>query len=133
MLESQLFYQSQLEMISGLIINAMIGNKWVIRRVISLDFIIWSGLAKELRWPCWTVEYMWREYAAVRNLINLIEIRERVVLEITEVISMISLRRLIDGGAAMLQAENKNHHMDIIGVTLINPLVRNILRVLVIS
>lgn len=76
---------------------------------------------------------MWREYAAVRNLINIIEIRDIVVFEITEVINIISLKRLIDGGAAILQAENKNHHMDIIGVTLINPLVRNILRVLVIS
>ena len=79
------------------------------------------------------MEYICREYAAVRNLINLIEIKDRVVFEITEVINIISLSKLIDGGAAILHAENKNHHIDMMGVILISPLVRNILRVLVIS
>jgi hypothetical protein len=49
------------------------------------------------------------------------------------VISMISLKRLIEGGAAMLAAVNKNHHIVIIGLIVINPLVKNILRVWVIS
>lgn len=55
------------------------------------------------------------------------------VLDITDVISIISLSKLIDGGAAILHAVNMNHHIDIIGVMVIRPLVRNILRVLVIS
>jgi hypothetical protein len=36
-------------MISGLIIIAMMGKRWVIRRVMSLDFITWRGLANDLR------------------------------------------------------------------------------------
>jgi len=40
---------------------------------------------------------------------------------------------LIDGGAAILAAVNRNHHIVIIGVIDINPLVKNILRVWVIS
>lgn len=48
-------------------------------------------------------------------------------------ISMISLSKLIDGGAAMFAAVNKNHHILIMGVIDIIPLVRWILRVLVIS
>ena len=50
-----------------------------------------------------------------------------------EVIKVISLRRLIDGGAAMFAAVNRNHHIVIIGLIVIRPLVRNILRVWVIS
>jgi hypothetical protein len=42
---------------------------------------------------------------------------------------MISLSKLIDGGAAMLAAVNRNHHIDIIGVIVISPLVKNMLRV----
>ncbi len=46
-----------------------------------------------------------------------------------EEISKISLRRLIDGGAAILEAANKNHHNDMIGTADIIPLVRKMLRV----
>jgi hypothetical protein len=46
---------------------------------------------------------------------------------------MISLSKLIDGGAAMLAPVNKNHHIVIEGPTHSIPLVRKILRVLVIS
>ena len=49
------------------------------------------------------------------------------------VMRVISLKRLIDGGAAMFAAVNKNHHIVIVGLIVINPLVRNILRVCVIS
>lgn len=49
--------------------------------------------------------------------------------EVTEVISIISLSRFRDGGAAMFEAANINHHMDIIGVDDINPFIRNMLRV----
>jgi hypothetical protein len=49
------------------------------------------------------------------------------------VINIISLNKLIDGGAAMLAAVNKNHHIDIVGLIHINPLDKNILRVKVIS
>ena len=48
-------------------------------------------------------------------------------------ISIISLSRLIDGGAAMFAAVNKNHHIVIIGLIVMRPFVRNILRVCVIS
>jgi len=40
----------------------------------------------------------------------------------------ISPRRLRDGGAAILQALNKNHHIAILGIKLIKPLLTKILR-----
>lgn len=46
---------------------------------------------------------------------------------------MISLSKLIDGGAAIFHAENTNHHIDMIGKAPIIPLVRYMLRVCVIS
>jgi hypothetical protein len=39
----------------------------------------------------------------------------------------------MEGGAAIFAAVNKNHHIVIIGLIVIRPLVRNILRVWVIS
>jgi hypothetical protein len=54
-------------------------------------------------------------------------------MESTEVISIISLNRLIDGGAAIFAAVNMNHHIDIIGAVHISPLDKYILRVWVIS
>jgi len=79
------------------------------------------------------VENIWSEYAAVKNLTIEIKTKEIVDFDIIAVISIISLRRLIEGGAAIFAAVNRNHHIDIIGVSAINPLVRNILRVCVIS
>lgn len=64
-----------------------------------------------------------RKLTSPRRGVNIIDL-VRVV-----VIKMISLKRLIDGGAAMLAAVNKNHHMDIIGLIVISPLVKNMLRV----
>jgi hypothetical protein len=70
---------------------------------------------------------------AVRNLtsarrgINIIDFVSVVVIKV------ISLSKLIDGGAAILAAVNRNHHIVIIGLIVISPLVRNILRVWVIS
>lgn len=73
------------------------------------------------------------EYAAVKNLINEINRREENDEDKIAEISIISLRRLIDGGAAILAHVNKNHHKVITGVTHMRPLVKNILRVLVSS
>jgi hypothetical protein len=42
---------------------------------------------------------------------------------------MISLNKLIDGGAAMFQAEKINHHIVKIGKEVIIPFVKYILRV----
>jgi len=52
---------------------------------------------------------------------------------IIEVIKIISLSRLIDGGAAILIHENRNHHIVKTGVTDIMPLDNVSLRVWVIS
>lgn len=48
-------------------------------------------------------------------------------------IRRISLSRLIDGGAAMFAPVNRNHQRVIEGATHSNPLVKKMLRVLVIS
>lgn len=69
----------------------------------------------------------------MKNLIIAIGNKAETEYDITDEINRISLIKLIDGGAAMLEAVNKNHHIVIIGATDINPFVRNILRVCVIS
>lgn len=43
-------------------------------------------------------------------------------------ISIISPRRLNEGGAAILEEQNKNHHKESLGIKLINPLFKNKLR-----
>lgn len=55
-------------------------------------------------------------------------VKIRDIYEI-DVINIISLSRFRDGGAAMLAAANRNHHIDMIGVIFINPFIRNMLRV----
>lgn len=75
----------------------------------------------------------WREYA---TLIKEITIRIGIVLIIIVtrgVSNTISLTKLIEGGAAILAAIRRNHMMDIAGVRFMSPLVKNILRVLVVS
>jgi len=76
---------------------------------------------------------MCREYIAVKNLTPARRIANQMDLDRDAVISIISLIKLIDGGAAMLAAANINHHIVIIGLRVMSPLVRNILRVWVIS
>jgi len=67
------------------------------------------------------------------NLINEIATIDVIEDDKIEVINIISLSKLIDGGAAIFAPVNKNHHKVIEGVTHINPFVRKMLRVLVIS
>jgi hypothetical protein len=67
---------------------------------------------------------------------NLTRLRRIILIiddDIIEVINIISLNKLIDGGAAMLLAVNKNHHMVRVGRRSIIPLVKYNLRVEVIS
>lgn len=49
--------------------------------------------------------------------------------DIILVIRIISLNRLIDGGAAILIAQKMNHQLDIIGDSIYIPFMRNSLRV----
>ena len=63
----------------------------------------------------------------------MIKIEEIVDFLKIAVNKIISLNRLIDGGAAIFQAEKINHHIDRIGNDTIIPLVKYILRVWVIS
>lgn len=76
---------------------------------------------------------MYREYAAVINLINEMAIIDESEDDKIAVIKRISLSKLIDGGAAIFAPVNRNHQRVIDGATHSNPLVRKILRVLVIS
>lgn len=76
---------------------------------------------------------MCSEYAAVKNLISAIGRIAESENDKVAVIRIISLSKLMAGGAAMFAPANKNHHKDMIGVTDIRPLVRKILRVFVIS
>jgi hypothetical protein len=77
--------------------------------------------------------YIYSEYAAVKNLIKPSRIKYIVDIDITDVISIISLSKLMVGGAAIFLAVNRNHHIVIVGIITINPFVKYSLRVLVIS
>lgn len=99
----------------------------------SLGLMLLRGFINEGEWPCWVVAYIFNEYAA---LINLMIIRTNINLldeERIEVKRIISLIRLIDGGAAIFHAVNKNHHIDRVGTIHKIPFVKYILRVLVSS
>lgn len=83
--------------------------------------------------PCLVVEYRYREYATVINLINL---RGRMIYIdwlIIAVIKKISLIRLILGGAAIFAQQNINHQKAIVGIIVNMPFVKTILRVIVIE
>jgi hypothetical protein len=70
---------------------------------------------------------------AVKNLTRPSRIIKNTDFESVAAINVISLKRLIDGGAAIFADVNRNHHRVIIGLIVINPFVKNILRVWVIS
>ena len=105
-----------------------IDNKYM-----SFIFMLFIGLENEGIWPCCVDEYMLSEQAAAKNLIIIKNKADTVDLDKTEVSRIISLIRLIDGGAAIFQAVNKNHHIVNVGQIVISPLVKYILRVCVIS
>lgn len=73
------------------------------------------------------------EYATVKNLISINGINIVIEEGNAAVISIISLRRLIEGGAAMFAHTIRNHHMDRMGQAASRPLVNAILRVCVYS
>ena len=54
-------------------------------------------------------------------------------VDIIDVSRIISLIRLIEGGAAIFQAVNRNHHIAKSGLIVIMPFVKYMLRVAVIS
>lgn len=68
-----------------------------------------------------------RKLTRARRGINMMDFVSVVVIKV------ISLSKLIDGGAAMFAAVNRNHHIVIIGLIVMRPLVKNMLRVWVIS
>jgi hypothetical protein len=80
-------------------------------------------------WPCWV--------EANRNSVNAalikdMTIRGTMVSNLQDtilLINKISLNRLIDGGAAILQIHNRNHHRAIEGMIWTSPLHKSMLRV----
>lgn len=59
----------------------------------------------------------------MENLTSLSNKILHLVADIIEVINIISLRRLMVGGAAMLLAVNINHHIVSVGISAMSPLV----------
>lgn len=87
-----------------------------------------KNLAGELRFligPWFTLTYRVREYAAATNLITPKGIIINFLDTVEHVISIISDRRLVEGGAAILAAHITNHNMDIVGIEIFNPLFIN--------
>lgn len=79
--------------------------------------------------PWFVTVYMVKEYAAAKNLIIISRSMFALDDERIAVSNIISLIRLIDGGAAMFHAANKNHHIEIVGEIINKPFVKYILRV----
>jgi len=74
-------------------------------------------------------EYRNKEYPAAKNLASIKRGMAQEEYAVIDVISIISPRRLREGGAPILHAVKRNHHMVIIGNKVIKPLVVIILRV----
>jgi hypothetical protein len=62
-------------------------------------------------------------------VISISGIIRNIDIYVIDVINIISLNRLSDGGAAMLAAANKNHHMASVGSIFISPFIKNMFRV----
>jgi hypothetical protein len=77
--------------------------------------------------------YILSEYTPVINVTKAKVGMNNEEKDTVAAINIISLIRLIDGGAAMLIEVNKNHHIVILGMNIIIPFIRNILRVCRIS
>lgn len=104
------------------------GIRWVMTVVFVTLFIVVYVLDEIGFLPWLSAVYINNEYPTVRNLINLIGIITLLDCLIVLEINIISLNRLIEGGAAILALHDINHHIDDRGTTDINPFVREILR-----
>ena len=112
----QLYHNTHDEIISGFKISISKGIKCNIIDKLSLDDNVRYGLVHKFLCPWFTAVYKYNEYAAVKNLTLPNKIITHIDVEIIDVISIISLNRLIDGGAAILIIANISHHNDIVGV-----------------
>ena len=102
---------------------------WINNINISLIFIVLSGLENDVSHPCCVDAYIFKEYAADRKLTSIRGIIEQLDEATIVVINIISLKRLIDGGAAIFHAVNKNHHIVSMGAVDNRPFVKYMLRV----
>jgi hypothetical protein len=80
-------------------------------------------------WPCCVIANKCNEYAAVKNLNKANENTVDIEILIIDLISIISLSKLTDGGAAMFADRRRNHHIDMVGQIDSIPLVKYTLRV----
>jgi len=82
----------------------------------------------ELNWPCCVLANRNRVNAALIKDIIIKGIIFMVLQDKILLINKISLNRLIEGGAAILQMLNRNHHRAMEGIICIRPLHRSMLR-----
>jgi hypothetical protein len=82
----------------------------------------------ELNWPCCVLANKNRVNAALIKDITIKGIIFMVLHDRMLLINKISLNRLIDGGAAILQIHRRNHHRAMEGIICIRPLHSSILR-----
>lgn len=66
--------------------------------------------------PCWVLANKYRVKAALIKDITIRGIIFKMLQDIILLINRISLKRLIEGGAAILQIQSRNHHMAIDGM-----------------
>lgn len=119
---------NQLTITSTLIINKLIGNQCKNNKRNSEQLIHKNLKIPENTCPCCLKEYKYKEYAALKKDINEID---KIVNQdqLTKLFNnIISLIKLIEGGAAILQEHNKNHQMANLGKKFNIPLFKNKLR-----
>jgi hypothetical protein len=78
--------------------------------------------------PCCVEVYRWNENTDVRNDAMAMIIIRIVEVNSIPIVSIISAKRLIVGGAARFVAKIRNHHMVRMGDEVIYPLLMNNLR-----
>lgn len=80
--------------------------------------------------PCWVATKTWRQYAALKKSLVAMSKESVDLVDIIPIVIIISLCRLIEGGAPIFAANDRNHMNEITGLKEIRPLVRKSLRVL---
>ena len=92
--------------------------------IVSDDFNCLEGLVNFIDVPCCVSLNKFNEYTAVKNLTRLSGIAFHVDCDIILVISIISLNKLNDGGAAIFTDRSINHHIHKIGLIKSIPFVK---------
>jgi hypothetical protein len=78
--------------------------------------------------PCWDEENKYNEYTADKNAVKARIKVNFIDIDVIVAIRIISVIKLMEGGAAILAIKIKNNHKEYLGIIVIKPLIKNNLR-----